>query len=63
MFEQTFVQGTGELRQPWTMAASMTGQLIVVGAVLAVPLVSTARIAWAPPLILYAPLPVYLRRP
>jgi protein TonB len=55
MFEQTFVQGTGEVRKPWTVAASFTGQLAVVAAVMAVPLMQTARIAWAPPLILYSP--------
>jgi protein TonB len=55
MFEQTFVQGTGEVRKPWTLAASFTGQLIVVGIVLTIPLMQTARIAWAPPVILYNP--------
>jgi periplasmic protein TonB len=55
MFEQTFVQGTGEVRKPWSMAASFTAQLIVVGIILTIPLMQTARIAWAPPVILYSP--------
>jgi protein TonB len=55
MFEQTFVQGTGELRKPWPVAASFTGQLIVVGIVLTMPLLQTARIAFTPPVILYVP--------
>jgi periplasmic protein TonB len=55
MFEQTFVQGTGESRKPWPVAASFTGQLIVVGIILMVPLMQTARIAWPPATILYAP--------
>ena len=55
MFEQTFVQGTGEVRKPWTVAASFTGQLIVVGIIVTVPLMQTAKIAWAPPVILYTP--------
>jgi periplasmic protein TonB len=54
MFEQTFVHGAGELRKPWPVAASFTGQLIVVGIVLTVPLMKTARIAFTPPVILYA---------
>src|ERR1700722_10303939 len=55
MFEQTFVQGTGEVRKPWSMAAFFTAQLIVVGIVLTIPLMQPARIAWAPPVILYSP--------
>ena len=31
MFEQTFVQGAGEVRKPWPVMASLTGQLILVG--------------------------------
>jgi protein TonB len=63
MFEQTFVHGAGEVRKPWTVAASFTGQLILVGIVMTVPLMQTARIAFTPPVILYmpprpAPLPV-----
>ncbi len=55
MFEQTFVQGTGELRKPWPVAASFTGQLILVGIVVTIPLMHTARIAFTPPVILYMP--------
>jgi periplasmic protein TonB len=55
MFEQTFLQGTADMRKPWTIAASLTGQLIGLGVLLMAPLVQTARIAWAPPLILYSP--------
>jgi protein TonB len=54
MFEQTFVQGAGELRKPWSMAASLTGQLLVVGIIGTVPFLQTARIAWTPQVILYA---------
>jgi periplasmic protein TonB len=55
MFEQTFVQGTGEVRKPWSMAASFTAQSVVVGIILTIPLMQTARIVWAPPVILYSP--------
>lgn len=55
MFEQTFVQGAGEVRKPWPVMASLTGQLILVGIVVTIPLMQTARIAWAPPVILYNP--------
>jgi protein TonB len=55
MFEQTFVHGAGEVRKPWPVAASFTGQLILVGIVATVPLMQTARIAFTPPVILYMP--------
>jgi protein TonB len=55
MFEQTFVHGAGEVRKPWPVAASLTGQLILVGIVVTVPLMQTARIAFTPPVILYMP--------
>lgn len=55
MFEQTFVRSAEGARKPWPVAASFTGQSIVVAVMLAIPLVETAHIAWTPPLILYAP--------
>lgn len=55
MFEQTFVHGAAEVRKPWSMAVSLTGQLILVGIVVTVPLMQTARIAFSPPVILYNP--------
>jgi len=59
MFEQTFVQGAAEVRKPWTLAASFTGQLMIVGIVFLIPLMQTARIAFSPPVILYTtPRPV-----
>jgi protein TonB len=55
MFEQTFVHDAREVRKPWSMAASLTGQLFLVGIVVTVPLMQTARIAFSPPVILYNP--------
>ncbi len=37
MFEQSFV-GTGKTRRPWTVVLAFAGQLLVIGALLAVPL-------------------------
>jgi protein TonB len=55
MFEQTFVQGAAEVRKPWTVAASFTGQLVLVGIAFLIPLMQTARITFTPPVILYNP--------
>ncbi len=56
MFEQTFVNNTAAARKPWPVAASMTGQLIVVGIIFMIPFMNTARIAFTPPLVIYSPM-------
>jgi protein TonB len=58
MFEQTFVTNGGAVRKPWTVAVSFAGQLIFVAAIVAVPLLSTAKIAWLPTMPIYAPKPI-----
>jgi protein TonB len=55
MFEQTFVHQGGAVRRPWTVAASLTGQLILTAIVVAVPLMQTARLNFTPPIVLYSP--------
>lgn len=53
MFEQSFVHSGGASRNPWSMAASLTGQMLVVAVVLAVPLMKTAEIIWKPPVTVF----------
>jgi periplasmic protein TonB len=41
MFEQTFVEGVGQTRSPWTVALSFFIQMILVGLLILVPLIYT----------------------
>ena len=56
MFEQTFLERDGAARRPWPVAFSFAAQAAVTGAILMIPLINTAKLAFSPaPLILYAP--------
>ena len=50
MFEQTFVQAQAATRRPWTVAVSLSLQVVVVGVILLIPLLHPAvmRIPPAP---------------
>jgi periplasmic protein TonB len=55
MFEQTFVTANAAVRKPWPMLVSVTGQVVVVGSLLMIPLWQTAQLAWKPSILVYAP--------
>ena len=56
MFEQTFLERDGAARRPWPVAFSFAAQAAVTGAILMIPLINTAELAFRPaPPILYAP--------
>ncbi len=55
MFEQTFVTANAAVRKPWPMLVSITGQAMVVGSLLIIPLWQTAQLAWKPSVLVYAP--------
>jgi periplasmic protein TonB len=53
MFEQTFVHSGGAARKPWSMAVSLTGQLMLTAVVVLLPLLKTAEIMWKPPVVVF----------
>ncbi len=41
MFEQTFVEGSGQTRKPWTVAVSFLLQIVLIGIAILIPLIYT----------------------
>jgi protein TonB len=60
MFEQSLLVNAAQRRNPWSFAASITVQSLLVGAALVVPLAHIARLDMRPPDILYMPRPIGL---
>ena len=58
MFEQSLLVTAAQRRNPWSFAASITVQSVLVGAALVVPLAHIARLDMRPLDILYLPRPI-----
>jgi protein TonB len=55
MFEQSLIMDAARRRNPWSFAASITAQSLLVGAALVLPMMHIARLDTKPPDVLFLP--------